>query len=93
MPGEASEPPPRTPLPEGPRPDMYPPAATSQWSIVGQGFHELEPGEPYEAVVGAADALRQKAPELTWRARLRTGIERTDMVGVRFRDSEIRPGP
>jgi hypothetical protein len=86
MPVEASEPPPRTPLPEVPRPDMYPPAATSQWSIV-------EPSEPYEAVVGAADAPRQTATELTWRARLRTGIERTDLVGVRFRDSEIRPGP
>ncbi len=29
---------------------------------------------------------------MTWRVRLRTGIEQTDTVGVRFRADEIKPG-
>ena len=29
-------------------------------------------------------------PEMTWRVRLRTGIDQTDDVGVRFRDADIK---
>jgi hypothetical protein len=71
-----------------------PSIASSRWSIVGQEFRKLKPDESSETVVvSAADALKQMAPEMTWRIRLRTGIEQIDVVGVRFRDSEIRLGP
>jgi hypothetical protein len=74
--------------------DMYPLAVASEWSIVGQEFRKLTPGKSYETVVVAAPyAPEPKSPEMTWRVRLRTGIERTDVVGVRFHDSEIRPEP
>jgi hypothetical protein len=74
--------------------DMYPLALASEWSIVGQEFRKLKPGEAYETlVVSAPDAVKRKSPEMTWRIRIRTGIEQTDVIGVRFRDSEIRPEP
>ncbi len=73
---------------------MYPLAPASELSIVGQEFRKLKPGESYVTlIVSAPDAVKLTSPEMTWRIRLRTGIDRTDIVGVRFRNSEIRPEP
>ena len=61
---------------------MFPLAVESEWSIVGQEFRELKPGESYETVVvSAPDALDHVAPEMTWRLRLRTDINQTDDPG------------
>jgi len=80
-------------LPGGQNIEMHSLAVTSEWGIVGQEFKELKPGETLDTlVVSAKDALKQKAPEMTWRVRLRTGIEQTDFLGVRFKESEIKPG-
>jgi hypothetical protein len=69
-------------------------AVESEWSIVGQEFRELRPGEVLETmVVSDRDALARKAPEMTWRIRLRTDIDHTDDLGVRFRDSDIQREP
>jgi hypothetical protein len=77
---------------QGPSIEMYPLAPASEWSIVGQEFRKLKPGEAYETlIVSVPDALERTSPEMTWRIRLRTGIDQTDVVGVRVRDSEIRP--
>jgi hypothetical protein len=74
--------------------DMYPLSVYSEWGIDGQEFRELKPGETLETeVVSAAGAIDRKAPVMTWRIRLRTGINETDVVGVTFHDSEIKPGP
>jgi hypothetical protein len=73
--------------------EMYPLAVASELAVVGQAFRELEPGQSYETqIVTAPDSAGRTAPEMTWRLRLRTGIERTDTIGVRFRADEVKPG-
>lgn len=75
---------------------MYPLAIQSEWSIVGQDFRELEPGEVFQTLVvsaeGALDLVR-KRPEFIWRIRLRTGIDRTEDIGVRVRPEQIEVEP
>jgi hypothetical protein len=69
---------------------MFPLAVASEWSIVGQEFRELKPGQSYETeVVSAPDVPGRVTPEMTWRLRLRTGINQTDTMGVRFREDQI----
>ncbi len=73
--------------------DMFPLSVYSEWSIDGQEFKELKPGETLDTVVvSAAEAVDRKAPEMIWRVRLRTGINQTDVFGVQFKDSEIGRG-
>jgi hypothetical protein len=70
---------------------IYPLAIESEWSIEGQDFEELKPGESAEyTIVSEEQALARKAPAMTWRLRLRTASDRTDVVGVRFSQDEIR---
>ena len=72
-------------LPEGANIEMFPLAVTSEWAIVGQDIKELKPGETHVTqIVSSKDALGRKAPEMTWRVRLRTGIDSTQYLGVRF---------
>ncbi|AGA30653.1 hypothetical protein [Singulisphaera acidiphila] len=72
---------------------MYPLAVESEWSIRGQTFKELQPGESCEALlVSAPDVSDRLSSQMTWRIRLRTGIDRTDTLGVRFGQDAIRPG-
>jgi hypothetical protein len=71
--------------------DMYPLAVVSEWSIVGQEFRELRPNESYETqIVSAPDATAHLVPEMTWRIRLRTDINQTETLGVRFREKDVR---
>jgi hypothetical protein len=70
----------------------YPLAVESEWSIVGQDFSELRPGESRTvAVVSAPDPPPDAAGPFTWRVRLRTGINRTDAIGVRWPDRSVKP--
>jgi dethiobiotin synthetase len=76
----------------GPPIAMYPLAVHSEWSIDGQEFRELNPGEELDTqVISEPNATGRTAPEMTWRVRLRTDINHTDDLGVRFRDSDVRP--
>ena len=76
----------------GRRIELFPLAVESEWSIVGQDFRELGPGESMEAlIVTAPDVSGLKEEEMTWRVRLRTGINETDVLGVWIADPEIRP--
>lgn len=76
----------------GGRIELFPLAVESEWSIVGQEFRELGPDESMEAlIVSAPDALGLMEEEMTWRIRLRTGINETEVLGVRIADHEIRP--
>jgi hypothetical protein len=73
--------------------DVFPLAAQSEWSIEGQSFPRLEPGEQAETViVSEPDALGRVADPLTWRMRVHTGPDREDVIGVRFGVDEIRRG-
>ena len=74
--------------------DMFPLAIVSEWSILGQEFRQLRPGESYETLVASAPgALDGLAPEMTWRIRLRTDINQTEILGIRFNESDVRKPP
>lgn len=78
--------------PKGGPIEMYPLAVESEWSIRDQVFEELQPGESCEALlVSAPEVSDRLSPEMIWRIRLRTGIDQTETLGVRFRQDEIRP--
>jgi hypothetical protein len=76
---------------------MFPLAIVSEWSIAGQEFRELDPGEWYEtAVVSAPDVADHIDPDtmITWRIRLRVDSENTtEILGIRFRTSDIQRRP
>ncbi len=77
---------------DGERIYPYPLAVDSELSIVGQDFTELRPGESrIVAIVSAPDAPLDAAGPFTWRVRLRTGINRTDTIGVRWPDKSPEP--
>jgi hypothetical protein len=66
-------------------------AFESEWSIRGQTFPILQPGDTAETMIAAEPGSGRDPPaEMTWRVRLRTGVYRTDMVGVRFSRDEVR---
>jgi len=69
---------------------LYPLAADSEWSIRGEEFPELKPGESVETVIASEPAAENHlAGEMTWRVRVRIGSYRTDMLGVRFTKDEV----
>ncbi|WP_422931494.1 hypothetical protein [Singulisphaera sp. PoT] len=70
---------------------MYPLAVSSEWQIDGQEFKELRPGESFDTwVVSASNGAEKLPDDLTWRVRLRTGIDQTETIGVRFKSSEVK---
>jgi hypothetical protein len=75
---------------DGGKIDFYPLAVESEWLIAGQEFSVLKPGESVATLVASEpvseDRLRD---EMTWRIRLRVGPYKTDILGVRFRRSEL----
>jgi hypothetical protein len=70
--------------------NLFPLAVDSEWSIVGQEFTVLKPGESVETVIasepGAAGRLTD---HMTWHVRLRIGPYRTDVLGVRFNKDDV----
>jgi hypothetical protein len=70
---------------------LFPLAIDSEWSIEGQEFPVLKPGDSTETLIaselGAADRLTS---EMTWRVRLRIGPYKTDMIGVRFHKDDVK---
>lgn len=75
----------------GPGLRLFPLAMDSEWSIVGQDFPVLRPGESAETSVAAEPGSANRlADEMTWRVRLRIGVYRSDMLGVRFTRREVR---
>jgi hypothetical protein len=76
---------------DGPPIGMYPLAVESEWSIDGQEFRDLKPGQELNTViVSEPGAAGKMSPEMTWRVRLRTDINHTDDLGVRFRKVDVR---
>ncbi len=71
---------------------LFPLALDSEWVISGQSFPVLNPGETAETLV-ASEPLAAGRPsgQMIWRVRLRIGPYRSDIVGVRFNESEIMP--
>jgi hypothetical protein len=74
----------------GGRIEMYPLAVESEWSIAGQEFKELRPGESLETIlVSEKDVGDRASAPMTWRLHLRTSIDRTETIGVRIRKEDI----
>jgi hypothetical protein len=70
--------------------NLFPLAVDSEWSIVGQDFTVLEPGESMETLVASEPGVAARLTDLmTWRIRLRTGLFRTDVLGVRFSKNDV----
>ena len=73
----------------------YPLAMESEWSIVGQDFTELRPGESRVVTIASTpDAPPDSNGPFTWRIRIRTGINRTNIIGNRLPDKiAVTPSP
>jgi hypothetical protein len=75
--------------------DMFPLAVASEWSIEGQEFRELDPGESYETLIvsapGAADRLAA-GTTMIWRIRLRVDADnKTEFLGIQFQAQDVQP--
>jgi len=69
---------------------LFPLAIDSEWSILGQEFSALKPGESMETIIASEPAAADElSSEMTWRVRLRIGSYRTDLLGVRFTKVEV----
>jgi hypothetical protein len=69
---------------------MYPLALSSEWTLDGQDFRELRPGEEMDLkLVSEPDVSNRLAHRMTWRFRMRVEPGRTEVVGVRFGRSEL----
>jgi hypothetical protein len=76
---------------EGRRIRLFPLALDSEWSILGQSFPVLEPGESAETFIAAEPGSAAHPPdEMTWRVRLWTGVYRSDMLGVKFTRQDVQ---
>ena len=73
---------------------LFPLAMDSEWSILGQEFPVLQPGESAEtSVVAEPGSAAHVAAEMTWRVRIRIGVYRSDMLGVKFTRTDVRFRP
>ncbi len=80
----------------GKRIAMFSLAVDSEWVIQGQSFESVGPGESVETVVASEPGVLDRLTgEAIWRLRVRTGLFRSDMLGVRFRPDQVdrRPAP
>ncbi len=62
---------------------LYPLPVDSEWSIAGQDFPDLKPGESKETRVVTAADFPPTSSGMTWRLKLRTGLEDSAVVGVK----------
>jgi hypothetical protein len=71
--------------------NLFPLAVESEWSIKGQQFTTLKPGETMETVIASEPGIADRlTDEMTWRARVRIGTYRRDVLGVRFSKIDVR---
>ncbi len=77
-------------LSDGRRIPLYRLSAESEWSVVGQDFPTLDPGESTETVLATEPIrLSDLSEPLIWHIKLRTGPFQTDVLGVRFSRADI----
>ena len=71
---------------------LYPLARSSEWTIRGEQFPTLAPGEEAVLAVHSAPEAVSEAPgAMTWRIRLRTGPgeDRVETIGFRVDDQDL----
>jgi hypothetical protein len=70
--------------------NLFPLAVDSEWSIIGQEFTVLAPGESVETLIASEPGTAGRLTDtMTWRVRLRVGPYRTDVLGVRFNKDDV----
>jgi hypothetical protein len=62
---------------------LYPLPVDSEWSIAGQSFPDLKPGQSKETRVITEADFPSTSSETTWRLKLRTGLKNSAVVGVK----------
>jgi len=68
----------------------FPLAYESEWEIASQVFPELKPGESAETLLASETGkVDQVGDGAVWRVRLRTGVFKSDVLGVRFRGDQV----
>jgi hypothetical protein len=75
-------------LPQPDRVYLYPLPVESEWSIVGQDFPVLRPGEAKETTIVTAADFPETGSPMTWRLTVRTGPGKVETVGVAIPSSE-----
>jgi hypothetical protein len=75
-------------LDSGERIYLYPLSVDSEWSIVGQDFPALKPGEARETRVVTAADFPSTSSGMTWHLKLRTGLKETAVIGVKVPGTE-----
>jgi hypothetical protein len=79
--------------PGGERIYMYRLPQASEWSIVGQAFDALRPGETRETLLVSDEAAWSRmVGAMVWRLRLRSGADpgRSELVGVRVEPGQVQ---
>lgn len=62
---------------------LYPLPVSSEWTIVGQEFRDLRPGESFETIlVSSTDLAEDPDSERRWRVKFRTGPGQGETVNV-----------
>jgi hypothetical protein len=75
----------------GARIGMFRLAPESEWSLRDQAFPHLGPGESAETLVVSEPVFFDlQGGVLTWHVKLRTRPYQTDVVGIRFRASDVQ---
>lgn len=80
-------------LDSGERVYLFPLPVESEWSIVGQDFPALKPGEARETQIFTLADFPSTSSGMTWRIKLRTGLEETAVIGVRVLRVDRPPAP
>jgi hypothetical protein len=76
--------------PGGRRISMFRLATESEWSIEGQVFPTLGPGEGTDTIlVSEPVQVHELSGALIWHVKLRTSVFQTDVVGVRFTPQDV----
>jgi hypothetical protein len=74
----------------GERIAMFKLAMESEWSIENQSFPAVEPGGSEEVILVSEPVEEPRlASPLVWRIKLKTGVGRSEEIGVRFARQEI----
>lgn len=78
-------------LSDGDRIQMYPLPLTSEWSIDGQTFPAIRPGEEHEyLLVSEPECVARIGASLNWRFRIRVAPGQTELLEVGLTRGDIR---
>ncbi|GIW88964.1 MAG: hypothetical protein KatS3mg108_3288 [Isosphaeraceae bacterium] len=72
---------------------VFPLAVSSEWTIDGQHFPQLQPGEEADVwLVSEPQARHRLSPRMLWRLRVRSTTNRTALIGIEFSSADVPVG-